>query len=153
MNRKLSFELHRTDRLVKRYMDKDAEKNYIEKMTGTHGWAVGFFFKNRHRDIFQKDFEQEFNIRRSTASSILSLMERNGLITRQSVPHDARLKKIVLTDKALEIQAKVNKAFENLETIMSRDISPQELEIFFSVMDKINSNLEGTEKENDKTTE
>ena len=147
--RKIGFELHRSSRLVKRYMDNDASKLYIDKMTGTHGWAIGFFYHNRDRDIFQKDFEQEFNIRRSTASNILALIEKNGLITRESVPYDARLKKITLTQKALDIQCIVDKAFENLEENIKKGISDEELQVFFKVIDKINSNLERNDTDND----
>ena len=149
LNRKLGFELHRSSRLVKRYMDNDATKLYVDKMTGTHGWAIGFFYHNRDRDVFQKDFEQEFNIRRSTASNILALIEKNGLITRESVPYDARLKKIVLTQKALDVQSVVDKAFEKLEETMRKDISEEELQVFFGVIDKINNNLERIDTEND----
>ena len=152
-SRKLGFELHRSSRLVKRYMDNDASKLYVEKMTGTHGWALGFFFSNRDRDIFQKDFEQEFNIRRSTASNILSLIEKNGLITRESVPYDARLKKITLTPKAIEVQCVVDKAFEKLEDTIKKDITDEELQVFFRVIDKINNNLERNDTDTDKTTE
>ena len=148
-DRKIGFELHRSSRLVKRYMDNDASKLYIDKMTGTHGWAIGFFYHNRDRDIFQKDFEQEFNIRRSTASNILALIEKNSLITRESVPYDARLKKITLTQKALDIQCIVDKAFENLEENIKKGISEEELQVFFKVIDKINSNLERNDTDND----
>ena len=148
-SRKLSFELHRSSRLVKRYMDNDASKMYVEKMTGTHGWAIGFFFHNKDKDIFQKDFEQEFNIRRSTASNILSLIERNGLIKRESVPYDARLKKITLTQKALDVQSVVDNAFENLEETLRQDITEEELQVFFRVIDKINNNLERNDEDND----
>ena len=114
-NRRLGFEIHKTSRIIKRYMDSDATKSYVDKMTGTHGRALGYFANNRDRDIFQKDFEQEFNIRRSTASAILSLMEKNDLIKRESVPYDARLKKITLTEKALEIHSVVHEAFDRFE--------------------------------------
>ncbi len=147
--RRMDFELHRTSRIVRRYMDMDATKSYVEKMTGTHGWAVGFFYNNRHRDIFQKDFEKEFDIRRSTASNILSLMEKNDLIKRESVPCDARLKKITLTEKALEVQSVVEKAFSRLDEKMKEGISEEEMEVFFRVLEKINSNLERNDSEND----
>ncbi|MBQ4349336.1 MAG: winged helix-turn-helix transcriptional regulator [Clostridia bacterium] len=147
--RRLGFELHRASRMVKRYMDGDATRLYVEKMTGTHGWAVGYFYNNRHRDVFQKDFEQEFDIRRSTASNILSLMEKNGLINRESVPYDARLKKITLTDKALEVQSVVNKSFDRLESTMKKNISDEELRVFFSVLDKVCNNLERNDYGND----
>lgn len=146
---RISFQLHHTSRLVKRYMDRDASKSYVEKMTGTHGWAIGYFYNNMDRDIFQKDLEQEFDIRRSTASNILSLMEKNGLIVRQSVPYDARLKKIILTQKALDVQQAVEQAFDKLETRLRSDISDEELACFSRVIKKIQSNIERTDDEND----
>lgn len=147
--RKLGFEIHRTSRIVKRYMDKDASKSYVEKITGTHGWVIGYLYRNRHRDVFQKDFEKEFDIRRSTASKILSLMESNDLIVRESVPYDARLKRIVLTEKALEVQSVVEKAFGKMEEKIKEGISEEELAVFFRVLDKVNNNMERNECEND----
>ncbi|MBQ3136680.1 MAG: winged helix-turn-helix transcriptional regulator [Clostridia bacterium] len=147
--RKIGFELHRSSRIVKRYMDKDASKSYVEKITGTHGWVIGWLYSNRHKDIFQKDFEREFNIRRSTASKILSLMETNDLITRESVPYDARLKRLVLTQKALEVQCVVEKAFGKMEEKIKEGITDEELETFFRVLDKVNKNMERNDSKND----
>ncbi|MBR3816957.1 MAG: MarR family transcriptional regulator [Clostridia bacterium] len=146
-NRKLGFEIHKTARLTKRYMDSDASKSYADKITGTHGWAIGYLYHNRDKDIFQKDFEQEFNIRRSTASSILSLMEKNGLIKRESVDYDARLKKITLTQKAIDIQLPVETAFDRFENMLKQNISEDELNVFFTVLDKINRNTERSDTE------
>lgn len=148
-NKKLGFEIHKTSRIIKRYMELDATKSYVDKMTGTHGWAIGYFYKNRDRDVFQKDFEQEFNIRRSTASAILSLMEKNELIIRESVPYDARLKKITLTQKAVEIQSIVNEAVDKFENTIKQDISDEELKVFFRVLDKINNNIERKDEADD----
>ena len=53
-----------------------------------------------HREIYQKDIEEEFQIRKSTVTGILQLMEKNGFIYRESVEKDARLKRIVPTKKA-----------------------------------------------------
>ena len=64
------------------------------------------------------------------------------MITRESVPYDARLKKIVLTEKALNIQTEVMCFFDNLEKEFEKDISEEELQIFYSVLDKINNNIE-----------
>lgn len=147
--RKIGFEIHKISRIIKRFADSDASKSYVDKMTGTHGRALGFFLHNRDRDIFQKDFEQEFNIRRSTASSILSLMEKNELITRESVPYDARLKKIVLTEKSLQIESVISEAFERFEEVMKNDISDEELSVFFGVLDKISKNIERSKHNND----
>lgn len=148
-DRRIGFELHRSSRIVKRYMDNDASKSYVEKITGTHGRVIGWLYRNRHRDIFQKDFEKEFDIRRSTASKILSLMEGNDLILRESVPYDARLKRIILTPKALEVQSVVENAFGRMEEKIKEGITDEELAVFFRVLDKVNKNMERNDSKND----
>lgn len=130
-------------------MDANAVKSYIDEMTGTHGWALRYFHQNRDRDIFQKDFEKHFDIRRSTASNILTLMEKNGLIVRESVSHDARLKKITLTKKAEDIHQQVEYAFCKMEQELAKGIDEKELDAFFDTLDKIRNNIERMALEND----
>ena len=69
-------------------------------------------------------------------------METHGLITKEAVHYDARLKKIVLTDKALEIHKQIENNINELEETLSRGITPEEQEIFFKVIEKIKANLE-----------
>ncbi len=147
--RRIGFEINHCSRIIRRYMDANALKSYIDEMTGTHGWALRYFHDNRDRDIFQRDFEKAFDIRRSTASSILALMEKNGLIIRESVPHDARLKKITLTQKAADIHQKVEDAFGKMEEDIAEGISEKELDAFFETLGKIRSNIERMALEND----
>lgn len=148
-NRKIGFEIHRSSRLIKRHLDNDATKKHIDKVTGTHGRVIGYFYHNSHKDIFQKDFEQEFDIRPSTASNILSLMEKNGLIIRESVPYDARLKKISLTQKAIDTHHITERSIDKLEENLKAGITDEELNIFFRVIDKLNSNIERIDSDND----
>ena len=147
--RKTGFEISHCARILRRYIDTRTAKIHTDEMTATHARAIGYFYHNRDKDIFQKDFEKEFDIRRSTASNILSLMEKNGLIIRQSVSDDARLKKIVLTKKALEINKKIEDSFDKMEEDISFGISEEEMTAFLMTMDKIRKNIERLTAEND----
>ena len=42
-------------------------------------------FESLKRDIYQKDVEKEFQIRRSTATGTLQILEKNGFINREQV--------------------------------------------------------------------
>ncbi len=140
--RKIGFEICHCSRLIRRYMDSIAAKSRADEVTGMHSWALAYFYHNRHRNIYQKDFEAEFDIRRSTASNILALMEKNGLITREGVPHDARLKKILLTEKAIDIHLELDKAMSQMEKGLAENISREEMDSFFATADKIIKNIE-----------
>jgi len=140
-NKSIGFELRTLHILLKRDFEKRKPRE-LDNTSGVHGWAMGYFYENRHRDIFQKDFEEHFNIRRSTATKMLQLMEKNGFITRQSVESDARLKKIVMTEKAMDMHKKVLSSLTEREIILEKGITPRELETFYRVCDKIKKNLE-----------
>ena len=104
----IGFEIRAMSNLLKRDFRKRCPKE-LDPSTGIHGFVIGYLYKNRNKDIFQKDFEQHLEIRRSTATKMLQLMEKNGLIVRKSIESDARLKKIELTDKAVCLHKKVMK--------------------------------------------
>ena len=92
--RRIGHHIKSLDRIMHHRANKSATKNYIDSVTGTHGWVIRYLYDNREKDIFQKDIEKTFGIRRSTVTVMLKTMEKNGLITRGSVPYDSRLKKI-----------------------------------------------------------
>ena len=139
--RQLGFEIRKLNNLVKRYMESKKPEEF-DKSTGVHGWAIRYFYENRDTDVFQRDFESRFSIRRSTATNMLKLMEKNGIIYREPVPYDARLKKIVLTEKAIEIHKKATKNIKMVENTLKKGITEEELIVFYNVVDKIKNNLE-----------
>lgn len=87
--------------------------------------------------FFKKDIEKEFQIRRSTATGILNVMEKNGLIQRVPCKEDARQKKIVVTEKGKELH---NKSFEQMQEFEKRlksCLTEKELKEFFNILDKL----------------
>ncbi len=137
----VGFEIKTVHNLLKRDFESLPIHDKIKDVTGMQKWIIGYLSDNNEKDIFQKDLEEEFSIRRSTATGILQLLEKNNLITRQPVSYDARLKKIVLTQKALNIQDEINEEIKVHEEKISKDISKDDLEIFFKVMEQIRVNL------------
>ena len=105
-------------------------------------WIIGFLDMNEGKEIFQKDIEAEFNIRRSTATGILQLMEKNGFITRQPVGRDARLKKVVLTPQAKDLALRVKQRMKHADAELANGLSQEELNTFFAIIDKIKKNTE-----------
>jgi DNA-binding MarR family transcriptional regulator len=93
------------------------------------------------KEIYQKDLEAKFSIRRSTASGILSLMEQNGLLTRTPSPRDARLKTLHLTDDARKICEKHEAEVDSIERQITAGLTDAELEQLFSTMEKIRHNI------------
>lgn len=140
-DRQIGFEVRTLNNFTKRYFEQN-KPDVFKESTGVHGWAIRYFCDNRDKDIFQRDFELRFSIRRSTATNMLKLMEKNGIICRIPVDYDARLKKIVLTDKAIKFHKQATQNLEMLENSLKEGITSEELETFFNVIDKIKNNME-----------
>ena len=100
----LSIEMRAVTKAVDRYLGESMPLS-AKETTGGNAHIIMFLARNRNREIYQHAIEQKFCITRSTASRVLALMEKKGLIARESVAHDARCKRIVLTDKADAIVA------------------------------------------------
>lgn len=57
-----------------------------------------------HREVYQKDIEEEFRIRKSTATGILQLMEKNGFISRESSKKGCQIKTYCTDSKSRSTQ-------------------------------------------------
>lgn len=98
--------------------------------------------------VFQKDVERAFEMSRSTATGILQLLEKNGVLRRESVPEDARLKSLVPTERAEQISARVRECVRENEALMTKGLSPGQLLLFSEVVAQMSANLDEQEETN-----
>lgn len=140
-SRKLGIEIHIADLLLKRAGDSCEEIAKEKQLTGTHGYILGYLAHHADTPVYQKDIEQHFGIRRSSASNVLTLMEKNGLIRRLAVDEDARLKRIVMTPKGEALHTDTVKAFERISQTALCGVDPKDLDVFYNVLNLIQRNL------------
>ncbi|HRX57756.1 MAG TPA: MarR family transcriptional regulator [Eubacteriales bacterium] len=143
---RIGMELRSLNNLIRRYFEFSSHKREIESVTGNNGWIIGYLADNSGRDVFQKDIENHFTITRSTASKVLSLMESKGLITRQSVARDARLKKIVLTKRAWDISNTMREDSEKMESTLVQGFSDEEIEELVSYIRRMKENISASQE-------
>ena len=137
----LGFQIRTLSHLVKRMVDQTAFPGKDTHPTGVQGWILGYLYNNQDKEVFQRDIQQQFSIRRSTVTGILQLMEKNGLITRSSVDRDARLKKLELTPHAIELHERVGRSIRQVESSLSQSLTPEEKQEFIRLCEKIRSSL------------
>ena len=106
-----------------------------------HGRIIEFLYLNRSKEIFQRDIEHSFEIRRPTVTRLLQSMERRGLIKREGVHYDARLKQVMLTEKALQVQERMGEVLNKFDSESVKGLTEEELEFFFKIIDKVKRNL------------
>ena len=101
-----------------------------------------------HRDIYQKNLEEEFQVRKSTVSGILKLIEKNGFIYRESVKEDARLKRILPTKKAEALRPSILEHIHETEIRMTEGVTEQDLFLCKKVLYQMCQNLAEKNREN-----
>ena len=139
--RYIGIEIRALDNQIKRLIDSKIQKSAFCRLTGSNGWIIDYIRKKSPKPVYQKDLEAEFNITRSTASKVLNLMEEKGFIVRESVPEDARLKKLVLTPEAIEISKGMEADRDAIERQITKGFSEKELQQFYSYMERIRKNV------------
>ena len=142
--RSVGFRIRTLSVAIKRAFEASKSRSGFE-CTGTHGWVIGYLYDNRDRDVFQRDIEKQFSVRRPTMTEILKLMEKNGLVLREKCENDARLKRIRLTEKALLIHERHEKHINSFENALREGITDEELEIFAGLLERVQDNLKNIE--------
>lgn len=140
----IGHEIKAIDHVMQRTMFRTASDAGIDKVTIMHGWIMKYLQENKDKDIYQKDIESFFAISRSTVTNILKLMEKKGYILRVSVDSDARLKKITLTEKGLEVNALIKQAVLENERRLNSILSEDERNTFLCLIRKLRNGLENS---------
>lgn len=139
--KKLGGEISSIKNLFNRNVENSEVFRYVNMITSTSSFILGFLERHQDIDIYQKNIEEKFLITKSTTSKILKLMEQNGLIERIGVDSDARLKKIVLTEKGLAINESVRSTLDEVEKKALEGFEPHEITQLYSYFERIKNNL------------
>lgn len=93
--------------------------------------------QEQDRCVFQREIEEVFRIKRSSVTSVLQTLEKKGLIIRESISEDARLKKLVLTEEAKKMQVDTYQALGDMEKLMRSLFTEEEFKQFLDYMNRI----------------
>ena len=140
-------------RIVHNYIDKyfhsSWEKAGIEP-TRMQCATLHYLRRHKDEDVFQKDLEAAFSISGATVTNILKVMEKDGLITRIPVEKDARLKKLVMTEKGMQYDEVARTNVTRLEAGMEKGFTEEEITRFREYLDRLTQNIVDLVEENTK---
>ena len=132
--------IHKVAHKMKREIDHANQKLGV---SGVQGRIIGYVrCESKNRDVFQKDIEEHFELRGSSVTSTLQNLEKMGFIVRESIPTDQRLKRIVLTKKALDIHNQITKNIEQVEKEAFSSINKEEEQLLSDLLKRILNNIE-----------
>lgn len=123
------------------------KKIYPNNLSSEYGYIISYLCDNKDKNIFQRDIEKEFDLKRSTVSTILKELEKEGLVERKSVSNDARLKKVIATEGAKMINEACKKELDAFVGKLINGINPKDLDAFSRVLSMLKIKTENIKKE------
>ena len=87
----------------------------------------------------QEELARELCINKSTVTRNLTCLEEKGYIKREPIPSDRRQFAVYPTDKMLSVLPEIKRASEEWMELLSEGIGEDELRIFNSVLERMQS--------------
>ena len=136
---KLGLKIYYLTKLIRKQIEQNRNDT---KFTGMQGQVLHYLLGQKDDcDIFQKDIEYEFQIKRSTATELLQSLEEKQYIKRIPTSYDARLKRIYLLDKAKQLAPEVEGVLSDIDETIMQNIEKQDLDTFVHVLDQMIDNM------------
>ena len=130
--------LGRAAHLVRASMDARMSRYEITP-TQNH---VLMYLRLHDKRASQCEVTAYLRVKPSTANGILDRMEEKGLLVRTVDGRDARRRLITFTEKGLALQEQSRRSFQEVEEVIVRGLTAEEVDTFRSLLDRITRNLE-----------
>lgn len=143
MKKNLVLLINKISNQLKRKIDKEMAEDY--HLTKTQSLVLSYL--HQQKEIYQKDIEKNFSIRRSTATEILNLMEKRGLIKRIPCAYDKRINKIEITEEGENLEKIGREKIKQIEKNMTKSLTVEEQKELIQLLKKVEKNLIEREKE------
>lgn len=115
------------------------EKN-IDEFNGSQGVILYSLWNNKELTI--KEIGKITGLAKTSLTSMLDRMEEKGLIRRKDNSEDKRSIKIMLTDKAKELEKDYSDISNKMSNIFYKNFSDKEINEIENYLERIISNLE-----------
>lgn len=102
-----------------------------------------YLFEHDGEVITQSDLEKHLHISKTAISDAVISMEKQGTIERTQSKSDKRANNIRQTKKSEEMFEKMKTLHAKTNELLVKGISKSELQIFYKVISKMISNLQG----------
>lgn len=133
----LSLNIRSVNNMIARRISDAGAYSSIPSSALGAGWILEYIYVNSGENIYQKNIERNFFFTRSAASKVLIQLESDNLIERHRVSHDARLKKLVLTEKGREIAEAVHEESRRVEASLLAGLTSEEARCFLHALAKL----------------
>ncbi len=137
----VGFAVHELSKRLKTFLQNLNEEEGADPAAVSHGWLIGYLDDNRDKVIYQRDLEDQLHLAKSSIATILQTLEQAGYIRRETPPHDARQKQVILTPEGREFDQRMRRRIMTSEKQLRKDIPAEDIEVFLRVLRQMTANL------------
>lgn len=132
--------LEKLNHKMKRQLAKRFQKG--SPLSSVQGVTLHYIMtETGKRDVFTKDLEQFLDIKSSSATSLVNYLEKLGYVRREPVEEDGRYRRLVLTEKARDIESELNEIIEEYIADKFVGFTDEELATLNRLIDKMLANI------------
>lgn len=121
--------LHKASRQISVYLERRTQELGVSPI---EGHVLTYLRSYAPASI--RDLVRVFGIKQSTFTSLLDRLERDGLVRRTINPDDRRSFLIHITDKGMELAARLNRLLKSLEDEIRGQVEARDVKGFHAVM-------------------
>ena len=120
--------------------------SYVNSMTVSYGLTgaqchiLGYLLAHQDKEIYSSEIHAKLYLSRAAVSGLLKKLRNKGLLVFEMEPSDDRLKRIILTDQAMELEERMARSFTYVEDFLYRDFSDEEKEQMETLLKKMLAN-------------
>ena len=112
----------------------------ISKVAVSKGQPKMLFYLSKNDGCMQKDIAEGTGIEPPSATSILAVMERDGLVRRQQSAEDRRRYHVFFTYKGREKRDEVEKITHQLDKELLEGFTEEEKGTLYALLDRVKEN-------------
>lgn len=146
-SRALGCEFKRMSSIIGRCIRNEMTNRGFDEVAVMHGWVLGYLYGHRSETIYQKDLEERFGLAKSSVASIVKLMEQKAYIRRETDSEDARYKRVILTDKGVEVQLQTMRLIDDINARLEEGITEEEKKCFRTMIEKMLINIRPSDEQ------
>ena len=105
--------------------------------------ARGYFYES----FSQKELAEHLQISPTAIAVKIKKLESDGFIEREKQSGDSRFNKVSITDKGMDIVKRTECIFGGIDSKMIEGLSPDEIDNFIIITEKLRANLENLLKD------
>ena len=140
MNNNGGYLINQIQKISSRKFNELLKEKNIDEFNGSQGVILYSLWNNKELTI--KEIGKITGLAKTSLTSMLDRMEEKGLIRRKDNSEDKRSIKIMLTDKAKELEKDYNDISNKMSNTFYKNFSDKEIKEIENYLERIISNLE-----------